>query len=346
MKQIQTDDANNDIIYDFEHIVYKSSILKIFRNNEYQLQYQFTTSTMKRLTTYFDNLSIASSIDTPSNTLLTSLWFKYNHSHSMRTIRLGRICCEPLDLISLVNFIRACNNKANLILNVDWDQIVFQNTAKVESDNAILRSLVTSFGNYGLIARISPLLHITAFQIKKEVVTLSSSDDFLLVLKRFYDEGIHFGLTEEIAALLYQTIDNNEWITRSATLDASYANVVILSLWFTQRTLFRHHDLLEKTKFIDDETKKEFLDNFIPEKVIVIHDPTVMNRIGQSTTVNVEVKEESESDFTFGQEWHDEKKQEIGTYDDEYGEEGSQVDFEILECFKYFQPQIESYLIN
>ncbi len=241
-----------------------------------------------------------------------------------------------------------------------------------------------NYAEIKLITQLAPVVNLSTTDIIMYILHVSAHN-LLLALKKYYNENIHFGLSTEIMQAIYSVINQNNWI-KSYRADPSYAKVIFLLMWYTRRTIHRHQDPRGAVAFVMDKQRREFLEKAIertlPNKFLVVYDSNVVrtydfnddgvnklhtimlnnnssNNKGHrppiASTMNTisgttETKEVSESDYGIAPDWNEEEKHR--TYvvnlaeEDDFHEVGFKVEFEILECFKYFQPQIEEYLID
>eukprot|EP01084_Bolivina_argentea_P157332 274182_1 len=375
--------------HNFENIGYDPWFCK---HQPYRIEYEFTPFTIRKLGEYFIRLRVLSSKDAPSNPYLSPVWLYYYKAWTLPEIYLGKTCCRSLDVYAFAEFFRSADKKVKLLSNdIDWTQIIFLNTQNASPENVYLKRLCEEFINYAeikLIIQLAPVVNLNANDIINYILQVSSHN-LLLILKKYYIENIHFGLSTDIMREIYNIIARNNWIG-SYRVDPSWAKVIFLLMWYTRRTIYRHQDPRGDLKFIDDKQRCEFLkkaiDNTLPRKFIVMYDSnvvgqshnyddgvnkmkTIMNNDndGRTSTIagntqyktpantmsdTVNNKEESESNYQAAADWDEQIDQNNGTYmvnlaeEDDYHEEGFEVDFEILECFKYFQHQIEKYLID
>ena len=412
--------GDKGVMYNFECIEFQPWFFAIFGNQKYRIEYEFSPSSIKKLGEYFINLPILSSTEAPSNPYCAPIWLFYYKRKSLPTVYFGETCCRSLDIYSFAEFFRSADKKVILKSSkVDWTRIIFENTPNISCDNVYLKRLCEEFINYAeikLITQLAPLVKLNGYNILLYILNVSSHHNILLILKKYYDENIYFGLNIKILENIYKLIRKNRWIYLYRG-DPSYAKVIFLLMWYTRRTIFRHQDPRGDLKFIHDPRKKKFLQKAIemtlPIKFTIEHDSTpnyngtkdLWNRQNNDDAINkvktvilnsansrnihksiinttttttndgndgdndellhndlYDLKEEpiNESDndndndqstdskasnYQVEADWNEQKKINLADEDDDL-EEGFVVEFEILECFKYFQPQIEKYLID
>eukprot|EP01083_Nonionella_stella_P271752 921105_1 len=343
--QIRTN-SNSKSIYNFERVQFQPWFFVPFGpESVYRIGYEFTTSSIKQLGQNFANLPIPSSTDAPSNRYLSTVWLYIYKNHRLPVIRLGSEC-RSLDAYSFVQFLRSVDKKVVLDLaQVDWTRII-ENTPNRRSHgiDVFLKRLCEEFINFADIKLITKLAHVVSFstnEILSHIIDPSqrASFDTLLILKKYYDQNIHFGLSKDIMSSVYKIIADLNWIKAIET-DPSCANIIFLLMWYTRRSICRHQCPNGEVRFSDDPKRKQFLSQYIwktlPATFEVRYDPNCNSILSEVQWISMDFVKESQ---------HPDGADVVNlTNEDDDHEIGFPVEFEILECFRLFQPIIESLL--
>eukprot|EP01084_Bolivina_argentea_P043175 79558_1 len=356
----------------------------------YRIEYEFSPSSIKKLGEYFINLQILSSTDAPSNPYLAPVWLYLYKNHTLPVIYLGKTCCRSLDVYSFAEFFRSADKKVTLKSSqLDWHRIIFDNTPNTSADNVYLKRLCQEFINYAeikLITQLAPVVSLSTDDVLLYILDPSqqqSAFNILLILKKYYDQNIHFGLSKEIMRAVYKIITvgtNQNWITNNEA-DPSYSKVIFLLMWYTRRTLYRHQCPNGELTFRHDPKRQQFLTQYIdqtlPNKFEVQYDSntltpaahyddgvnkmqtiilstehTAPQKLTSLSPKGAEAEHSESSNYEVAPDWTEPRMLPNGSYvvdlanEEDDHEVGFPVEFEILECFKFFQPQIERFLVD
>ena len=105
-----------------------------------------------------------------------------------------------------------------------------------------------------LLTRLCPVVGLDRKAVLEYIVD-EEPHGLLLLLKKYYDENVQFGLDAEIMKRIYNFIADYKLI-ENHRVDPKYAHVVMLLLWYSRRTIFRHQDPHGVVRFCGDPQRK------------------------------------------------------------------------------------------
>eukprot|EP01083_Nonionella_stella_P060839 158657_1 len=224
----------------------------------YKLEFQFSNESMNKLA---ETLTYLASPTLPtnhtSNRLLKSLLNSVLLEPLMMEVILGTESCRNVDIFAVAELYRSTVHRVHLnMTDIDMYRVI-RNSHISTTNSKMMSLLMEEFINYGelsVVEWLCPITNRNTQSIKSWIIlnslggvngiqlvdasnSLSIEGGKFEILRKYYSEGLVFGLDCALAKLIYQYVFA---CLQRAVQEHSYFYVAVFILWYTRRNIYDH----------------------------------------------------------------------------------------------------------